>query len=150
MESYLRISQILDLAPHRPPMAWMDEVIMCAADHGECRVQLKADGHYMSGKHLRATSLLEFVAQGYGFINIAHEIEAHGDNAKPLKRAFLAAFSEAKFASPQVIRSLSEGDLINIKISGIRRIGPIAAFKGTVVCGDQQICQTKMKIYSER
>lgn len=132
-------------------MAWLDEVLSCGASAGECRVRVRQDAHYMGPNGMRPSSLIELIAQAYGIMSITHEMIVHGDNAKPLKRAFLAAFSDVIFPSSlEALGSIRDGDLLLARISGIRQIGPITAFHGSVRRGENTLCVAKMKIYTER
>ena len=162
MKLPIHVQQILHHAPHRPPMSWVDEILSCGATAGECQVRVRRDAHYMGPEGLRPSSLIEFIAQAYGFMNIAHELLTYGADAKPLKRAFLAAVNDASWAAPSTLADVRDGDVLNVKITGVRRIGPIASLSGQVLRGSRShgeaeisgaaelLGQAKMKIYSER
>src|SRR5690242_13635939 len=93
------VKEIEPYLPHRPPMVWIDDVLVFSEKAGECRVILKPDGHYFGLEGLRATSCLEFIAQAYGFISVCHHIYIMDPNSKPLSKAFLASIKNAEMPS---------------------------------------------------
>jgi len=145
----IRVQDIEKYLPHRPPMVWIDEVLEFAEKAGQCRVRLKADGHYMSAEGLRATSFIEFIAQAYGFISVCHHIYILDPNSKPLSKAFLASLKDVELPSAETLKELKAGDELLISISGVRQMGPIVLFNGTVRCGDRILCEAQMKVFKE-
>ena len=135
--------------PHRPPMVWIDDVLSFSEKEGECRLRLKADGHYMDQEVLRPTAFLEFIAQAYGFISVCHHIHILDPNSKPLRKAFLASIKEAALPTTEVLRTLKAGDTLNVTIDGVRQMGPIVLFTGRVKCADQLLCEAQMKVFKE-
>ena len=149
MKKTTDFSKIQPFSPHRPPMVWIDEVIEYGAREGSCLVKIKKDALYMDPEGLRASSCIEFIAQAYGYMSIAYRIYETEPNAKPLKRAFLASIKEAKTCTPDLLRKISDGDELQVKISGIRSMGPITSFNGQVVRGEELLCTAQMKVFSE-
>lgn len=135
--------------PHRPPMVWIDEVLSFSEKEGECRLRLKADGHYMDHETLRPTACLEFIAQAYGFISVCHHIHILDPQSKPLSKAFLASIKEAVLPTENILRQLKADDVLSITIDGVRQMGPIVLFDGRVKCGDQLVCEAQMKVFKE-
>lgn len=130
-------------------MVWIDEVVDYGAREGACVVRIKKDALYMDPEGLRASSCIEFIAQAYGYMSIAYRIYESEPNAKPLKRAFLASIKDAKTCAPDRLREVREGDELQVKISGIRALGPITLFNGQVVRGEELLCSAQMKVFSE-
>lgn len=150
MKSPVSVKDIWESIPHRPPMVWVDEVHSYSDTGGETSVKIKTEGLYMSSKGgLRQSSCLEFIAQSYGFISICHMQFSGTPRAGAPKRAFLASFNEAKFASEEVMRSVKPGDEIRIEVLGARAMGPIILFQGKVRRGSDLLCETRMKVFSE-
>lgn len=142
-------SQIMPYSPHRPPMVWIDEVTDYGATGGECLVKIKHDGLYMDPGGLRASACIEFIAQAYGYMSIAWRVYEQQPNAKPLKRAFLAAIKDATTCGPQTLATVKSGDELRVKISGVRSLGPITMFNGEVVRGSEVLATAAMKVFCE-
>ena len=130
-------------------MVWIDEVLNYGAREGVCLVRIKKDALYMDPEGLRASSCLEFIAQAYGYMSIAYRIYESEPDAKPLKRAFLASIKDAKTCAADRLREVRDGDELEVKISGIRSMGPITLFNGQVVRGEELLCSAQMKVFSE-
>ena len=130
-------------------MVWIDEVTGYSEKAGECRVRLKTDGFYMApGGRLRPTSCLEFIAQAYGFISVCHHIFILNPDSKPLSKAFLASVKDARIPGGDILQQLHPGDLLTIKISGVRQMGPIVMFSGEVL-KDAQLRETDAAVLAE-
>jgi len=135
--------------PHRPPMVWIDDVLSYSEKQGHCRIRLKAEGLYMEGDTLRASSCLEFIAQAYGFISVCHHIYIMDPDSKPLSKAFLASIKDAQLPSPEILSSLRAGTELTIHIDGVRAMGPIVMFRGKIMQDDRTICEAQMKVFKE-
>jgi predicted hotdog family 3-hydroxylacyl-ACP dehydratase len=130
------VQDIWDLVPHRPPMVWVDEVLEYSATGGKTRIVLKAGEHYMDERgRMRPSSCLEFCAQSYAFISICYRAFSGNPVNEAPKRAFLAAFNDAKMAAPEIFERLKTGDELQAEITGARAMGPIVLFQGRVTHG---------------
>jgi hypothetical protein len=65
---------IASFMPHRPPAIWVDEIISFDSRGGRGRVFLDPSAHYFDETELRQSSLVEFVAQSYGYCFVLSEI----------------------------------------------------------------------------
>ncbi len=135
--------------PHRPPMVWIDDVLEFSEKAGTCRVVLKMDAHYMDESGLRASACLEFIAQAHGFISVCHHIYVLNPDSKPLSKAYLASFKDARLASPEILRTLRTGDELQVYIEGVRTMGQIVMFTGRVKRGDLLLCEAQLKTFKE-
>jgi predicted hotdog family 3-hydroxylacyl-ACP dehydratase len=135
--------------PHRPPMVWIDWVTRYSAVDGECLVDVKKDALYMGAEGLRPSSCVEFIAQTYGFVWICYVTKVLDPTSKGMSVAMLAAFKDVKFAAPEVIQGVKQGDRLVCKISGIRAMGPITSFQGEVWKGDILLTQAQMRTFSQ-
>ncbi len=142
-------SKLIPYAPHRPPMVWIDQVLRASATDGECLIQVKKNAMYMERGALRPSACIEFIAQAYGYMSIAYRLGINDPNAKPLKRAFLAAIKDAQLPSANNARLVLPGDELTVRISGIRHLGPIASFQGQVIHKNQLMASGGMKVYFE-
>jgi len=140
--------EIQKYIPHRPPMVWIDWVTAYGPSAGECIVDIKEDALYMSPDGLRQSSLIEFIAQTYGFVWICHVTRNLDPTSKGMSVAMLAAFKDVKFAPPSVLRKVKAGDSLVCKISGIRNMGPITGFRGQVLLGETILAEAQMRTFS--
>jgi predicted hotdog family 3-hydroxylacyl-ACP dehydratase len=150
LSAKIDIEEVLQYAPHRRPMVWVDEILSYAETTGECLVNVKEDAHYMGHEGLRASCCLEFIAQGYGYVSIAYRLRGNGADKRPLKRAFLAAFKSVEFCPPKRMAKVKAGDNLIVKIENVRAVGPITSFDGKVYHGKDVLCAASMKVYSEK
>ncbi len=130
-------------------MVWIDEILSFSERQGHCRISLKSDGLYMDRQGLRASACLEFIAQAYGFISVCHHIYIMDPNSKPLSKAYLASMKDAELPSETLCASLKPGDVLIIKIDGVRQMGPIVKFRGQVSFGEQVLAKAEMKVFKE-
>ena len=142
-------ARIMPYSPHRPPMVWIDEVTDYGPTGGECLVRVKKDALYMDPEGLRASACVEFIAQAYGYQSISWRVYEAQPNAKPLKRAFVAAIKDAQTCDPQVLTTIKPGDELRVKISGVRSLGPITMFNGEVMRGREVLATASMKVFCE-
>lgn len=149
-------AQLQDALPHRPPMVWIDAVTALHADGGECGLTLEPGGLYLGPEGLRRSSLIELIAQAYGFVSAARIVSAGnvvGVSAVGVsapRRAFLVAVRNAEFFAPADPALLQPGARLSISVSGERQMGPISMFDGQV--RDQTgglLARASLKVFSE-
>ncbi len=83
------VSQLISYLPHRPPMVWIDKVVEVGEDYreisGTCRLRVQKKGLYVNDqKELRASAVIEFTAQGFGYLKAAYQ-ELHQFKDTPAK-----------------------------------------------------------------
>ncbi len=149
MNRTIKVREVETYLPHRPPMVWIDEVLSFSEKQGHCRLQLKADALYLNETGLRSTSLIEFIAQAYGYISACHHYFILDRNSKPLSKAFLASIKNAKMPTEEILETLKVGDELFIAIDRVRQLGPIVSFRGIVTHNEKVICEASMKIFKE-
>ena len=126
-------------------MVWIDEVSSYDSAQGECFVELKANAPYFSSHGLRGTSLIEFIAQGFGYISAAHARSTPG--SKKLTRAFLVGVTNFEATD---LQSLIPGTHLLIRITNIRPMGPISLLDGQVMTTDGALVgKASLKVYGE-
>ena len=139
--------------PHRAPMLWIDSVISWTAEGGCCQTMLKDSPLlFNSDKHLRPAMLIELMAQSFGFVRAA-QIQSTASElaAASLKKAFLAAFSNAILPSGKTLTSIHPGDVVDIFVSDFRELHPLTLFKGCVRDSAGIVLATaSLKVYGER
>lgn len=135
------MNELLEYLPHRPPAVWIDE-----ATPDACYVELKTDAPYMTGGKLRRTSLIEFIAQSFGYQAAA---KALASKVKPSKssKAYLVAVTKCALKDTGELKS---GDRLKIVISDINQVGPITLFNSTVTDPHgTELARASLKVFSE-
>lgn len=144
------VSKLLEFIPHRPPMVWVDEVLEFSTTAGRTLTVIKNGAHYLDDVgQVRPSSCLEFMAQSYGYISVCARAKSNDPVKTAPKRAFLAAFNDARLASTAIFSQLRPGDQLVTELTGIRAMGPIILFAGQVTRGSDLLCSARMKVFSE-
>lgn len=143
-----RVADLLNYIPHRPPMVWIDRVMSFGETSGECLVDIKSGELYLGLDALRPSSCLEFIGQAYGFCWIAYVIRVLDPGSLGMKTAMTAAFKDSKFASPADFANVQPGDELRVKLSNLRRKGPITLIQGQVWKGDLLLAESDLRTFS--
>ncbi len=138
------IKELMDYLPHRDEIVWIDYVLEAREDGGTSMVIVDKNKHYFGEKELRQSSLIEWMAQGSGFVSAAY-FKSMNIN-KTLHDAFLVGFMNATF-SPNLPKE-SEEVLI------IGKVTRVIASISYVDCSVQSrksgevYCSALIKLYS--
>jgi len=137
--------------PHRPPMVWIDEVTSLHTQGGECALTVQAGALYLGPAGLRRSSLIELMAQAYGFVRAARALTGTIAAAEQApKRAFLAAIQNAEFFRSESAASLQPGARLRVTVEGERQLGPITMFTAQVrSSSDQVLASARLKVFAE-
>ncbi|RYZ63429.1 MAG: hypothetical protein EOP05_23605, partial [Proteobacteria bacterium] len=119
----IKTSELQDSLPHRAPMVWVDEVGETSELGGESFVTLKGEGLYFSEAGLRPSSLIEFLAQGFGFQAAAHIMRSGLPPAAQKQKAFLVSVTQANFHEVGTEGSHAKpGDRLHIVINNVKHV----------------------------
>ncbi len=146
------VSDFENFLPHRAPFIWVDEILEVTPEGGECRVKLASTGLYMDEHCLRQSSLIEFMAQSFGYLRAA-QLRAIDLSAGPNPgisapaRAYLVGVQDALFS---LTRPILAGESLTIKVSGIRQFGALTSFRGSVFASSgETLISANLKIFSD-
>lgn len=146
----LRLAEWL---PHRPPMVWIDEVMAFDQKCGEARVRLAENAYYMGENGLRPASLIELIAQSFGYIQACQRLERAkaGQPTNPVTKAFLCGVRGARFAANLQESPPQAGATLVIRIGSIKTFGPIQSVDGEVCDAEsgEQLASANLKVFSE-
>lgn len=146
----LRLAEWL---PHRPPMVWIDEVMAFDQKSGEARLCLVEDAHYMDEKGLRPASLIELIAQSFGYVHVCQKLELAraGKPSVPVTKAFLCGIRDAQFSDSLLSSPPQAGTRLVIRVGNIKTFGPIQSIDGQVCLADsgEEIASANLKVFSE-
>jgi predicted hotdog family 3-hydroxylacyl-ACP dehydratase len=143
--------------PHREPMMWIDEVSAFDEQGGEARVLLRADGYYMNSRGLRPSSVVEFIAQTFGFVSVcqglSHSQSTQTSDSAPsgLKKAFLAAVRDVNLSVLESGPAVTAGTRLVIRVGNVKQFGPIRSFDGWICTESpsREIARANLKVFSE-
>jgi hypothetical protein len=146
----IRVRDLEAWLPHRPPMVWVDDVVGVTAHDGECRVKINKDALYMGPDGIRQSSMIEWIAQSFGYIRAAqHVLGLIPMKAQPA-RVFLVAVKEAHYHVALNALELEEGLELVIQVGNVKEIAPIILFDGKVSTrGGLVLFEAKIRIYSK-
>lgn len=144
----VRIQDVLPYVPHRPPMVWVDKILLAEATHGECVIHMKRESLFWCPEGLRKSSCLEFIAQSYGYGSVAYDHRVD-PSAKPLTKTFLASFKDVWFADAARFASIQSGDDVVVRYSGVRKKGAIIIFEGEALHQGDSLCRAQLKVFCE-
>jgi len=147
-KALMSVKELEAYMPHRAPMVWIDEVLSASESGGTCTICLKEDGLYFSEGRLRVSSLIEFMAQGFGYILTAHtklKLEKEGKAFETKTEAFLVSIRG--FEALQSLEAIKAGDTLEIKVSNVRSFSQLLAFKAEIFFGDLLLSHAQLKVY---
>ena len=135
--------------PHRPPMLWINKVLWAEHGTGISLVVLDRTAHYYDNKKLRASSLIEWMAQAYGLNTAAYELFTNGKEAKTPSKAFLAAVSNVTFNLKDLDVNNVEKLFIHTKLEG--QLDNLFLVKAKVTMEDPNVvlASATLKLYTE-
>ncbi len=135
------MKDLIEYLPHRAPAVWIDE-----ATPDACYVDLKSDAPYMTNGKLRRTSLIEFIAQSFGYQAAARAL-SQGKAPSKSSKAYLVAVTKCALKDTS---ALKPGDRLEIAISDVNQIGPITLFNSTVTDPHgTELARASLKVFSE-
>lgn len=119
-----------DFLPHRPPMVWLDEIVEAEAERGCCRVRVTSDRHFFDGKNVRPSSVVEWVAQAYGYTSAYYLLGMNQGQAPKIQTAYLVGIRDLAFEPTW--QSVSLNSEIYIHVKRARELGPVSLVDGRV------------------
>lgn len=137
-------SELSDYLPHRDNMVWIDYVLEADTTGGSCLVKIDPAKHYYSDEGVRQSAFIEWMAQGYGFVN-AHFAKEQGMN-QTLEKAFLVGVDKMTFQG----KMPTSGEEIIVSVKTIRNVGPISYVEGKIYSQGTQAsyCEAVIKLFS--
>ena len=137
--------------PHRPPFAWVSEVVSLSTGPegpgGVCRVRMSADSaFYGPGGIPRASSVVEWIAQAYGFVKACHHLNG-AEGGAPTARAFLVGINDCEVDLTGVA---AEASLL-VEVFERRVLHPAYLLDGVVKSesGSREIGRARLKVFSD-
>jgi predicted hotdog family 3-hydroxylacyl-ACP dehydratase len=138
------IKDLLGYLPHQGEMIWIDYVLEASAEGGTCIVVIDDKKHYYFEENIRQSSYIEWMAQGFGFVNACFIKEQKINSS--IRNAFLVGFNNVYFSD-----SLPENQESILIITNLTRtIGPISYVAGRVQSKETGFvyCEAQIKLFS--
>ena len=115
--------------PHRKPMVWIRNVLAAGETTGTCQVLLEPGSLEFGENGLRQSTLLEWMAQGFGFANFCYT------RITP-KQTFLAQAQNIEYCAPEIwnefVKAASLGTEAFVEGKITRQLGPISLVEANV------------------
>lgn len=136
--------------PHRAPFVWVSEVISVSVGpdgpSGICRVRLTEDAAFFgAGGEIRASSVVEWIAQAYGFVKACHHLGSGQAEPSP-ERALLVGINDCEV---NLTAAEQEASLL-VEVFERRVLHPAYLLDGAVKseCGTRVYGRARLKIFS--
>jgi predicted hotdog family 3-hydroxylacyl-ACP dehydratase len=138
------VKDLLGFLPHSDQMVWIDYVLEAHAEGGVSMVIVDEAKHYYSDVGVRQSSFIEWMAQGFGFVNA--QFVKEGNLESTIKNAFLVGFNNVIFSETLP----HAGEALIITTTHKRTIGPISYIDGKVESKDSGkiYCEAQLKLFS--
>lgn len=142
MNSAVLVETLEHVLPHRRPMIWVSEVLESDAEGGICLINTNKNENYFSSDGLRRSSLIEIIAQSFGYL-MGH----FKNSTKPLDKAFLVGIEDFQFIEFDLWPS--ENLVVKVKIK--RVVGQVSFVEGSVSTelSKEVYGEGLIKLYSE-
>ena len=126
-------------------MVWINRILEATEEGGLCEVVIDRDALYFSKAGLRQSSLVEWMAQGFGYAVAAHE-------QRQSSKAYLAALKDVEYCDEatwtQVTNRLTTGSKLMVLVKIVRVLGPITMVKGEVKTPEgQTLASAQFKVF---
>ena len=110
-------------------MVWIDQVLSADATHCHCSLVLDPDSAAFGKSGLRQSSLIEWMAQGFGF---AHASQLECNSSK----AYLVTMKDIEYCPrnewDDFCRGIKTGDQAFITVDTLKTLGGLTVLKGEV------------------
>ena len=140
------VQELESWLPHRKPMVWVKTILWSDEKGGECLIDLNEAPLSCSDGFLRPSSMIEMMAQSFGFV-LSHYHYHIKSQYTGFKKTFVVSYKKVVF-SPHTIK---HNQMIRVKVFKEREISTIAFINGQVtsVDGSLTYCEGQLKLFSE-
>ncbi len=128
----LSTSALRSFLPHRPPMVWIDEVLSCKSGEtgiiAVCRCSLLGERSFKNANGtVRPSTIVEWIAQGYGFAKACHHLST-GHSNEGFGRAYLVGITECEIDMAEIMAESA----VLIEVEEVREFPPAYIVDGKV------------------
>lgn len=135
--------------PHRSSAIWVDEITNFQPKEGQGRVYIDPKKFYVTDSKVRASALVEFIAQTYGYSFVLDEIFNNVEISQA-KNTFIAEVRDVKYSNLSVLDKLvmeaSKDHFFDVNVSCTHDFVKIKVIKGEVKYQEKKLVELTMKV----
>ncbi|MGE0631824.1 MAG: hypothetical protein AB7O96_05425, partial [Pseudobdellovibrionaceae bacterium] len=135
--------------PHRGKAIWVDSVLEVSKNYGLVEVIIKEKASYFSGKYVRASTAIEWVAQAYGYTRAMSGILGN-EVVEQANKTFIAEVKSCDFLATKEDWKLQPGLPIRIEVKCTHDFGSLKVVNGKVFKDDKVFANLNVKLYSSQ
>lgn len=141
----VRVQDIMDFVPHRPPMVWIDAVTEVDTTGGICLVEVK-EAPYLNNGRIRPSSFIEFIGQSYGYVSACQNKVFPDHQRKKPEVAYLCGIKDFEISDVKI----GIGEKLRVVVKKTHELGPITLVEGKVFTeAGQVIASGQIKLYAQ-
>lgn len=143
------VSDLEQFLPHRRPMVWVNQILRIDSKGGEALIHLDPKAHYMDREEVRPSSVIEWVAQTFGYVRACQSLMSGDGPTAKISHAYLASFKNLLFlenfdSSIQAQKSLA------VYVQTLRDFSPLKTVYGEVkTLTGKKIATGEITVYSD-
>jgi len=135
--------------PHRGPMVWVDQICQWDLQGGTSLIRLDPKAHYMDHEGVRQSSVVEWIAQTYGFVRACQSQAAQEPSDAEISRAYLVSFKNLSF-SEKFEPALRSERFLSVYVRTLRDSNPLKTIYGEVkTSAGEKIAAGEITVYSD-
>jgi predicted hotdog family 3-hydroxylacyl-ACP dehydratase len=144
------VSELEPFLPHRGPMVWVHQIRQVDSRGGEALIYLDSKAHCMDREKLRPSSVIEWIAQTYGFVSACQRLQSwDGSSTVKISHAYLASFKNLLFLEKFDPSVHAEKSLV-VAVQTLRDLKPFMTFYGEVkTLTGKKIATGEITVYSD-
>jgi predicted hotdog family 3-hydroxylacyl-ACP dehydratase len=132
---------IEQLLPHRAPMRWVEELLVCTETTATATTRFTAEHFAVADGVLIEAALVECLAQTVAAA-LGHRMQTSGNSATG-NHGMLAAVSNFKIHSRPPLNQT-----VTIETREVKRLGPMLMVTGKISCGPELIATGDLSLYA--
>jgi predicted hotdog family 3-hydroxylacyl-ACP dehydratase len=144
------VSDLEQFLPHRRPMVWVDQILQIDSKGGEALIHLDPKAHYMDREEVRPSSVVEWIAQTYGYVRACQNLmSGDGPSTVKISHAYLASFKNLLFLEKFDSRIQAQKSLA-VYVQTLRDLTPLKTVYGEVkTLAGKKIATGEITVYSD-
>lgn len=140
------IEYLKNFLPHSGSAIWIDQLLETKKNFGRTETKLKSDANYLQNKKLIESSLIEFVAQSFGYMLALNDI-LDVQKVKPVTTALIAEVKDAQFYFSSFDRTPEAEDIIQVTTLGTQDFGALKVVQGQIFFQNRILANLNVKLY---
>lgn len=142
----IAVDYVKKFLPHDGSAIWVDRILRTEKNSGVTETTLKATGKYFVNGRLSESSLIEFMAQSYGYTLALNDI-LNIQNMKTVTTTLIAEVKNSQFNFENFEKLPQPGDTIQIETVQTHDFGALKVVEGKVLYNNKNLATLNMKLY---